>query len=143
MDVRHGSQLPRNRRYLYDGGPVVTSSLMRRVLLSLLLAWVALAPVVANACAVQCEMHPGAMQHQQEARDGMDCHGSEAPDEGSGSSGTFNGMMAAGCFLAATASVPSSIVVLSNVEPVSERPTSLFLLPSSVSSAPPDKPPRA
>lgn len=133
-----------NRLSLYRGGPVVTSSLMRRILLSLLLAWVTFAPVVANACAVQCEMHSDTtMQHQQEAADGMDCHGSEAPDEGSGSSDTLNGMMAAGCLLAATASMPSSVLVLSNVERISEHPTSLFFLPSSVSSAPPDKPPRA
>lgn len=116
---------------------------MRRVLVSLLLAWVTLAPMVANACAVQCEMHSEAMQQHLHAVDGMDCHGSDNHDEGSRSTGTHNGMMAAGCLLAAAASMPSPVVVLLNAEPVSEHPLSLFLLPSSVSSAPPDKPPRA
>lgn len=117
---------------------------MRRVLLSLLLAWVTFAPAVANACAVQCEMHSETMQQQQQnAADGMDCHGSDAREEGSGSSNALNGMMAAGCLLAATVSVPNSVVVFLNAKPISEHPTSPFLLPSSISPAPPDKPPRA
>ena len=117
---------------------------MRRVLLSLLLAWVALAPVLANACAVGCAMHSEPMQQQQQdASDGMDCHGSDTRNEGSGSSDTANGMMAAGCLLASTASAPASAVELVNAEPMSEQPTSYSLLPSSISSAPPDKPPRA
>lgn len=114
-------------------------------MLSLLLAWAALAPVLANACAVRCEMHSGTPhQQQEEAADGMDCHGSgDARDEGSGPSDTLNAAMAASCLLAATASMPSSVVVLSCADLTCENPTSPFLLPSSVSSAPPDEPPRA
>lgn len=117
---------------------------MRRVLLSLLLAWVALAPVLANACAAECEMHSETVQPQDEngAAD-MDCHGSANGENNSGSSDHLNGMMAAGCLLAATTSVPNPAVVLVNAERVSCYPTTLFLLPPSASSSPPDKPPRA
>lgn len=119
---------------------------MRRILLSLLLAWVTLAPVLANACAVRCEMHPQTMQqeHQDAAAEvGMDCHGSDASQDGGESPDQPDGMMAAGCLLAATASVTSPVLAVWNDERASEHPTSLSLLPPSVSSAPPDKPPRA
>lgn len=119
---------------------------MRRMLLSLLLAWVALAPVLANACAVECQMHSDTVQQQDEnGAAEMDCHGSVSGEDNSGSSGSsdhLNGMMAAGCLLAATASVPSPTVVLLNAERASGYPTTLFLLPPSISSSPPDKPPR-
>lgn len=117
---------------------------MKRFVLSLLLAWVAVAPVLANACAVRCEMRSDAMQQQhQDAASDMDCHGSDGNKEGSGSSDHLGGFMAAGCLLAAAASAPTPAIVLWNAESAAEHPDSLFLVPPSVTSAPPDKPPRA
>lgn len=117
---------------------------MNRILLSLLLAWVAIAPALANACAVGCEMHSDMKQQQhQNAASDMDCHGSDTGDKGSGSSDHMNGMMAAGCLLAAAASVPTAATLVWNGQRATEHPTSLFLVPPSISTAPPDKPPRA
>ena len=117
---------------------------MKRILLSLLLAWVAIAPVLASSCAMRCELQVSAVEQPQEtSASGMDCHDSDAGKDESGSPDMPGALMAAGCLLAATASAPSASVALWNVELATDHPAAIFPVPPSVSSAPPDKPPRA
>ena len=117
---------------------------MKRILLSLLLAWVAIAPVLASSCAVSCDLQVGAMDQPQEpSASGMDCHGSDAGKDETGSPEMPSALMAAGCLLAATASAPSASIALWNVELATDHPIAIFAVPPSVSSAPPDHPPRA
>lgn len=116
---------------------------MTRVLLLLLLAWVAIAPALASACAAGCEM--GAAEHSDHnpAVSGMDCHGSQTSADAPGPLDPPDSAMAAGCLVAATASIAAPVIATDSIWLRPEHPLSIPVLPSSRSPAPPDKPPRA
>jgi hypothetical protein len=126
---------------------------MKRILLTLLLAWVAIAPAFANACAADCESRnmaasldqPPEADHSDAASlDVPDCHGTPIDDgEPADPHGPGNASMVASCYFAAAASMsgPASLCLI--VDVVVQRSTSVLLSPTPIIPAPPEKPPQA
>lgn len=123
---------------------------MKRILISLLLAWVAVAPGIASACAAGCEMdtHIDMASHvdndtRTPAPDVWDCHGSQAGQDVPGPLDVPDiGAMAAACMVAAAVLMPSVLVTPLHFEPAGEHASAVLLPQSSIRSAPPDKPPQ-
>jgi hypothetical protein len=123
----------------------------KRLLLTLLLAWLAIAPAIANSCATDCESMSAPSAHHAPGEDAdlgqgagiPDCHdasNSNGPDDSKMPDG---GSMAAACLVAAAVSVPTSSFSGIAIDVDSEH-GSFVLLPSvSFQTSPPNKPPQA
>jgi hypothetical protein len=120
---------------------------IRRILMTFLLAWLGIAPAVASSCASECQMSGGGSAHfashemQPDASDAPDCHGKgdheqnkKMPD---GSS------MAVACFVAAAVAIPTVAVPLVIIDLVSEQRLAVLLPPLSFETSAPIKPPQA
>lgn len=120
----------------------------KRILLSFLLAWLAIAPAIASACAAGCEttraasIHPVANEHAGAGQaDVPDCHGashgredSKMPDGDS---------MAVACFVASAASLPPSFIAVVKVDIGTALQSFVRLPPVSFETSPLNKPPQA
>lgn len=135
--------------------------MIKRILLTLLLAWLAVAPAIAGSCVAGCETRGAASTHHVVDQDGggaqshRDCHGLTnlgSTDSGSTDAGSTGGddsqtpqegwSMAVACFVASAASVPCSYTPLVSID-VGPGPESLVLLPPiSFETSPPNKPPQ-
>ncbi len=121
---------------------------MSRMLLLLLLTWVALAPTVANACVADCGM--AAADHVSGRADvppggALDCHTAIASDGGPRDSEPTHlkfGMDAA-CLVAGLASIAGPILTPSAFVAGVDHSPSALRFPSSRTTAPPQKPPQA
>ena len=119
--------------------------MIRRIVLTLLLAWIGLAPAIANSCAAECEMGRAAM-HKEATSElaGVkvpDCHGNKdhAPDTKKMPDGAS---MVVACFVAATAGIPNLSAPFVTTPVRSAQPRSVLLPPLSFETSAPHKPPR-
>ena len=121
-------------------GPVTS-----RILLTILLAWTAIAPAIANSCAAGCQIGAASERHladeRSEASGVPDCHGAgnqhedtEIPDGGS---------MAVACFVASAASIPCFFSTVATIDIASEHHVLVLLPPLSFETSAPTKPPQA
>jgi hypothetical protein len=136
---------------VYPAAARYIGGVTKRLLLILLLAWLAIAPAIANSCAAGCGTMspPSAHQLAGEAADlgqgaGIpDCHdasNSKGPDDSKMPDG---GSMAAACFVAGAVSLPAASFSGIAIDVDSEH-RSFVLLPSvSFQTSPPIKPPQA
>jgi hypothetical protein len=118
---------------------------IKRILLALFLGWTAIAPAIASSCAAGCGISAGAMHHDMEhapdASDLPDCHGDANDRDGSTMPGGDS--MAAACFVAAAATLPSASLSVLNLDAPSAQRSCVLLPPLSFETSAPDEPPRA
>jgi hypothetical protein len=121
----------------------------QRILLSLLLAWLAIAPAIANSCAAECgsgarSAHYGAELLMEVEQSGLpDCHGRQGSDEPADTQLPDGGSMAAACFVAGAVSMPSSFVPGLKIDMDTERYSAVLVPAASFETCPPIKPPQA
>lgn len=128
------------------GAPGTTfAEVMRRFFLTLFLAWIGLAPAIANSCATECEMGRTAMHKVATGEFAgtkvPDCHGdrNDAPDT---KKMPESASMVVGCFVAATAGIPNLSTQFVMIPLRSAQPRSVLLPPLSFETSAPHKPPR-
>lgn len=121
--------------------------MIRRILIVVLVAWIGIAPAIANACAARCQMsaastHGGSDEQSQSDAGGVpDCHGTndheqepKMPDGGS---------MVIACFVAASAAISAFTVPVMKIDIASMQHASVLLPPLSFETSAPTKPPQA
>jgi hypothetical protein len=119
---------------------------IKRILLSFLLAWLAIAPAIASACVAECETMTARMHADShgpagaDESDVVDCHGtsgeqkeSKIPDSGS---------MTVACFVAGAVSIPSSVLSALEMDLSTEMQARVLLPPLSFETSPLNKPPQ-
>lgn len=124
--------------------------MIKRILSVLLLAWMAIAPAVANSCAAGCETSATASSHQgtgvgasSDSSDASDCHGGGATHESDESNMPDGGSMEVACLVASAASLPSASISLHKIEAVSEQHSAVLLPSLSFHTSAPARPPQA
>jgi hypothetical protein len=136
---------------VYPAAARYIAGVTKRLLLTLLLAWLAIAPAIANSCATGCETMSASSAHHL-ASAGADLgQGSDVPDchdasNGNGSDDTKMpdaGSMAAACFVAGAVSVPAASFAGIAIDVDSEYRSFVLLPSASFQTAPPNKPPQA
>ena len=121
--------------------------MLQRILVAILLAWVSIAPAIANACAAGCETGESSM-HQASggtpdahASGVPDCHG--VGDERDTSNPPDDSAMEAACLVASAASLPSAAVVLDRIELMSLQTAAVLLPAVSFHTSAPVRPPQS
>lgn len=120
---------------------------IKRILSVLLVAWIAIAPAIANSCAAGCDTGAASMHHpanesvDRNASDVPDCHGDA--NQRDNSNMPEGGSMVVACFVASAASLPSSSISVVKIEVASEQRSSVLLPPLSFQTSAPARPPQA
>ena len=124
-----------------------SADVIRRILMTLLLAWIGVAPAIAQSCAAECGMGDAIRQQavaadQGHTHDGVpSCHGDQepAPD----SKVPDGASMAVACLVAATAAIPTIVVPMVASPRHTEQNSFVLLPPFSFETSAPNKPPQA
>ena len=122
-------------------GPMV-----RRLLIVLLVAWIGIAPAIANSCAAGCQMSGVAMhggdnsQPHSDVSGTPDCHGQNDHQDTKVPDG---GAMVVACFVAAATAIPAISFPVLNIEIASVRHPLVLLPPLTFETSAPIKPPQA
>ena len=122
-------------------GPMV-----RRLLIVLLVAWIGIAPAIANSCAADCQMSGAAMhggdisQPHSDVSGSPDCHGQNDHQDTKVPDG---GAMVTACFVAAASAIPAISFALLKVDIASVQHAFVLLPPLTFETSAPIKPPQA
>ena len=120
--------------------------MVRRLLIVLLVAWIGIAPAIANSCAAGCQMSGASMhsdhdsQPHSDASSAPDCHGQDGHQDKKAPDGSS---MVVACFVAASAAIPAISFPLLHIEIAAVQHASVLLPPLTFETSAPIKPPQA
>ncbi|HEY0941965.1 MAG TPA: hypothetical protein VGE08_17870 [Steroidobacter sp.] len=116
--------------------------MIKRILVAVFLAWMAIAPAIANSCATGCETGASSAHHHAPGGP-ADAHSQDVPDCPDDSNSPDRSSMEVACLVAGAASLPSSSLSLARIERVSEQHAAVLLPPLSFQTSAPARPPQA
>lgn len=124
--------------------------MFKRIFMCLLLAWVAIAPAIAGACASECDTmmsasagDDGTHHSPEQSSTPMDCHDAGKGDHTNDTQTPDGSSMEVACFVAGAVSLPGTFMTAVAIDLDTEH-ASFILVPSvSFETSPPIKPPQA
>ena len=121
--------------------------MIRRILIAVLVAWIGIAPAIANSCAAGCPMSSASTnsvrdeQLQSDVSAARDCHGQK--DHQQDTKMPDGTSMVVACFVAASTAISGFSVPVLTIDIVSVQHASVLLPPLSFETSAPTKPPQA
>ena len=121
--------------------------MFRRILIVVLVAWIGIAPAIANACAARCQMSSATTHDVSDEPSHSnvssvpDCHGTN--DHEQDPKMPDGGAMVIACFVAASTAISAFTVPVMTIDIASMQHASVLLPPVSFETSAPTKPPQA